>query len=60
MTTHLLDAASGRADDAVVALEDVNEKLVRLPRIHLVATVGHRLTTAGLIQRIINMKLELF
>jgi hypothetical protein len=60
VTTHLLDAASGRTDDAVIALEDVNEELLRPPRIELVATVGHRLTAASLIQRIIDIKTEFF
>ena len=59
VTTHLLDAASGRADDAVTALEDVNEELLRPPRIELVATVGHRLTAASLIQRIVHVEPEL-
>src|ERR1700749_1751217 len=60
VTPHLLDAASRGTDDAVIALEDVNEVLLRAPPIQLIAAVGHRLTAASLIQWIVNIQTEPF
>ena len=60
VTGHLFDTASGRPDDVVVLLEDVDKQAFRRGRICLVAAIGHRLPTAGLIERILYVESEPF
>src|SRR5271170_2876590 len=60
VTTNLFDAASGRPDDTVIVLKVLNEEAFRRLRIGLVAAVGHRLSAASLIERVVDIETELF
>ena len=60
VTPNLLDAASGWPDDAVIAFKVLHEEAFRRLRIYLIATVGHRLSAASLIERVMHIEPEPF
>jgi len=54
----VVDAAAGRPDDRVEILEAADEERFGGGGIFLAAAVGHRLTAAGLIERILDRAAE--
>src|SRR5206468_4175220 len=55
---YLLDAATGRSNDAIEVFEVLDEEMFRLRGVALVAAVGHRLSTTGLPQWIADLEAE--
>src|SRR5919108_5564332 len=55
---YLLNTATCGADDAVEVFEVLDEEAFRLSGVALVSAVGHRLSTAGLPQRIAHLEAE--
>ena len=57
----IMQAVSHEQVEGASSLRAVNQSCLYVsPRIELVATIGHRLTAASLIQRIVNIKAECF
>src|SRR2546426_6406370 len=55
---YLLDAAPGRSNNGIEILEVLDEEAFRRRGVDLVSAVGHRLSTAGLPQRIAHLEAE--
>src|SRR5215510_2090287 len=53
---YLLDAAPGWSNNAIELFEVLDEEPFHLSGINHISAVGHRLSTAGLPQRIANLK----
>jgi hypothetical protein len=56
MMAYLLDAATGRSNNAIELLEVLDEEAFRRSGVDHVSAVGHRLSTAGLPQRIAHLE----
>jgi hypothetical protein len=54
----LLDAAPGRPNDAITALEVLNEEAFGRRGVDLVATVRHGLAAASLVERVTDIEPE--
>jgi len=54
----LLDAASGRSNDAIVPLEVLNKEAFGCGSVDLVATIGHGLSAASLVERVTHIEPE--